>query len=264
MTDVLRLDRDGDVLTITLTRPEAGNSLNAALVSALRAAIGGVRDSDVKVVAITGSGRFFCAGADLREMDQPDPWLREVRDTFSEIAALPVPVVAAINGACAGGGMELALACDIRVAARSARLGVPEIAFGALPAAGGPARLARLIGPGAAKLLVFTGELVSAERAASIGLVDDVVDEGELDARVRELTATLTLRAGYALRTAKRAIDAGLDLPVEQALDLEYGLIDGMATPEERQAEIARVAARDPTYARIFEQGRSRKGDGDA
>ena len=242
-----------EIATLTLDRPKAGNSLSVQLVGDLRRAVRELTYGNrPKAVVVSGRGRFFCAGADLKEQDRPSSWLDDVRQAFDELAALPALVIAAINGACMGGGLELALACDVRMAARSSRLGLPEIRFGALPAAGGPQRLARVVGAGRAKLLICTGRHLTADEAAALGVVDEVVDDDDLHAAALGVASEVANHAGYAIAAAKVAVDAGQDAGLAEALRLEYRLIDTMAGPEERAAEVRRAMERSDTYGRIF------------
>ncbi|MGD9932315.1 MAG: enoyl-CoA hydratase/isomerase family protein [Dehalococcoidia bacterium] len=241
-----------EIARITLNRPDAGNSLSSQLVTDLTASLRTVRfEPGCKVLLITGAGRFFCAGADLKEKDRPSSWIWDLRRAFDLIEELPVPVVALINGSCMGGGTELALACDFRIALRSVSLGLPEIQFGALPAAGGPQRLLRLVGPARAKLLIMSGEHIPASRAMEIGLLEECVD-GDLEAAGMDFAARLALRAGYAVRATKFLINRGINMPLSDALALDYQVMDTMASPEERRAEMEKAAARSKTYAKIF------------
>lgn len=242
-----------EIAWITLDRPDAGNSLSTALVRDLIAAVDEVRFApEAKVLVITGGGRFFCAGADLKERDKPASWIWDVRRAFDLIADLPVPVIAAINGACMGGGTELALACDFRIAAESVQIGLPEIKFGALPAAGGPQRLLRVVGPTQAKLLIMTGEPVAAQQALDIGLVIEVTEDGSLRGRAENLAAQLAERAGYALRTTKFVINRGENVPLSDGLLIDYESMERMATSAERAAEVRKARERSATYASIF------------
>lgn len=241
------------VVTLTLDRPDAGNSLSSRLVDDLGAAVRRLTyDDRPKAVVVTGSGRFFCAGADLKERERPASWLDDVRRAFDDLAALPALVIAAINGACMGGGLELALACDMRIAARSAKLGLPEIRFGALPGAGGPARLARVVGPGRAKMLICTGRHLSADEAERLGVVDLVVDDDSVLEAATSVAAEAAQHASYAIGAAKLAVDGGLNAGLAEALRLEYRIIDTMATPDERAEEVRRAMERSATYGRIF------------
>lgn len=241
-----------EIARITLNRAGAGNSLSSALVADLTAAVAALRhDAACKVLLVTGAGRFFCAGADLKERDRPASWIWDLRRALDAIEELPIPSVALINGPCMGGGVELALACDFRIALDSISMGLPEIQFGALPAAGGPQRLLRLVGPSKTKLLVMTGDHIPATRALELGLVDECV-AGDLEAAGMAFAEKLALRAGYALRAAKFLVNRGLNMPLRDALDLDYQVIDNMATPAERRAEQEKAAARSSTYAKIF------------
>lgn len=242
-----------EVALITLNRPDAGNSLSSQLVSDLHQAADCVRFTEsAKVLVITGAGRFFCAGADLKEQDRPRSWIWRARAAIDHLPEMEQIVIAAMNGPAMGGGTELALACDLRVATRSAQIGLPEIKFGALPGAGGPQRLARLVGPARAKYLVCSGRALSVEQAQTMGIVDEIADDGEATARAVELAQELAEHAAYALRTAKSVIDRGLDVPLPAALRAEYEAIDGMATPEQFNAEVQKAMARSNTYAKIF------------
>lgn len=242
-----------EVAQITLNRPKAGNSLSSQLVADLLTATHEVRYSkETKVLMVTGAGQFFCAGADLKEKDKPASWIWDVRRAFDELEQLPVPVIAVINGACMGGGTELALACDFRLAAESVSIGLPEIQFGALPAAGGPQRLMRLVGPSVTKYMVMVGEPVPSREAARLGIINEAVPDAELHTRARELADKLALRAGYALRATKFVVNRGVNTPLPDALAVDYQVMDNMASPEERAAEVAKAAARSATYAKIF------------
>lgn len=241
-----------EIARITLNRPTAGNSLSSQLVADLVTAVGAVRfTEECKVVLITGSGRFFCAGADLKERHRPASWIWELRRAFDLIEDLPMPTVALINGSCMGGGTELAIACDFRIALSSVSMGLPEIQFGALPAAGGPQRLLRLIGPARTKLLVMTGDHIPAPKALELGLLEACVEE-DLAGAGLAFAEKLSLRANYALRTTKFLVNRGINMPLRDALELDYQLIDTMGTPEERRAEREKATARNATYAKIF------------
>src|SRR5690606_21582408 len=184
---------DDGVATITINRPEKRNALNATVRRELVHALDTLKaGGDVRVLIITGAGdKAFVAGADVAEFAERTPLEQRAvmagRSAIEELAAFPWPTIAMINGYALGGGCELALACDLRVAARSARLGQPEIKLGLIPGGGGTQRLPRLVGLGAAMRLVLTGEPIDAEEAARIGLVDMVVEDAELVQRTQEL-----------------------------------------------------------------------------
>jgi enoyl-CoA hydratase len=227
--ETLSLDIDHGVATLTLERPERMNALNAMLKRELGEAFAALtaRD-DVACVVLTGAGRAFCAGADIKEragqqvrggafyFDQ-----QRTQDLFWNIEQFPKPLIAALNGVALGGGLELALTCDFRVAARSARVGLPETSLGMIPLAGGTQRLPRLIGASRAKRMMFTGEHVEADRAFELGVVDEVVADEELRGHVREVALGIAARAPLATRLLKRAINVGLQTDLRSALDVE-------------------------------------------
>lgn len=215
--------RPGGVAVLTLDRPKA-NALSVELLAALEAAVDGLAADLPGAVVVTGGPRIFAAGADIAGFGGPDEaaaYARQFRAAFDKLAALPRAVVAAVAGYALGGGCELALACDLRVAAETATFGQPEVALGLIPGAGGTQRLARLVGPGRAKDLVLTGRQVSAPEAHAMGLVERLAPPGgELEAALA-LAAELAAGPLVAHAYAKRAIDAGLDGPLAAGLDLE-------------------------------------------
>jgi enoyl-CoA hydratase/carnithine racemase len=165
---------------------------------------------------------------------------------------VPKPVIAAINGSAMGGGCEIALSCDFRLIASGAKIGLPEIRFGAVPAGGGTARAPRLIGLAEAKRLIMIGEPIDAEEACRIGLCTEMVDSETLLDRAFAFAEVLATRAPYAMRTAKQLLNRSLEVDLATALDLERSLISRMATPEEMQQARDEAAARSSTYANIF------------
>jgi enoyl-CoA hydratase/carnithine racemase len=212
------------VALVRLNRPPL-NPLSTALLGELADAARDLgADADVKAVVVAGSEKAFAAGADIEEFTRPGA-AREIEDAFraafDALGAIPRPVIAAIRGFALGGGMELALACDLRVAATNARLGQPEILLGIIPGAGGTQRLARLVGPARAKDLVWSGRQVRAEEALAIGLVDRVVEPDEVETAAREWAGTFAAGAVVAMGYAKDAIDRGLDGSLAAGLDLE-------------------------------------------
>ncbi|MBI4409329.1 MAG: enoyl-CoA hydratase/isomerase family protein [Gemmatimonadetes bacterium] len=229
------------VATITVNRPDKRNALSAAVRRELLQALEALRqDDEVRVVVFTGAGdKAFIAGADIAEFAERTPLEQrqamDDRRPFDQVAAFPKPTIAMINGYCLGGGCELAIACDLRVAARSARLGQPEIKLGILPGGGGTQRLPRLVGFGRAMRLILTGEMVGAEEAERIGLVDLVVDDDALAARTRELAALLASYSPVALRLAKDAVRAALEMPLSAGLRYERELFVTAFTSEDKQ-----------------------------
>src|SRR3954452_20555998 len=256
--ETVRLDRDGEVATLTLDRPQAANTMSRQLIEDGVAACDEVRDDDqIRVLILTGAGdRHFCGGADLRDAGDAVTGDAKVRfpprDLINELERLPQPVVAAVNGAAMGGGCELALASDFRIMAEGAKIGLTEITFGALPAGGGTQRLPRLIGMAKAKEMIYLGKRLTAQEALAIGLVTEVVPLEELMHRARAFAAELAEMAGYALEAAKYLINQGMDLDLETGLKLERRIAFTMGSPDERKVAIERAMATAPTYKNIF------------
>jgi enoyl-CoA hydratase/carnithine racemase len=199
----------------------------------------GKRD-DVRAVVLYGGERVFAAGADIKAMSQLTgssmvAWGRELTASFTEVARIPKPVVAAITGYALGGGYELALCADFRVLGQSARIGQPEILLGVIPGAGGTQRLARLVGPAKAKDLVFTGRHVGADEALASGLVDAVVPDEEVYPTAVAMARKFAAGPPLALAAAKQAVDEGLDLPLAQGLELESRLFAGLFDTEDQK-----------------------------
>lgn len=232
MADELLVARDGWVTTITLNRPDAANSFNRALLEAVRDEVARLRDDDARAVIVTGAGpKVFCAGADLKERagmspDEVRAFIQTIRDTLTAVARLPMPTIAAINGAALGGGTELALACDIRIAAENATMGLTETTLAIIPGGGGTQRLPRLVGPARAKEMILTGRRVDATEAHAIGLASEVVAADALLARARQVAGRIAANGPIAVRAAKEAIDRGLELPIDDALGIESQLYE--------------------------------------
>ncbi len=216
-----------DGVEILVLRNPPVNALNTALLSELDARVADLaRDPKVRAVVLTGDGAYFSAGADLKEMatmdlaEAPEVVRRGVA-LFGRLSGLRPPVVAAINGLAVGGGLELALACDLRVAGESAKLGAPEVIYGLMPAYGGTQRLPRLVGAAKARELIFTGAMIPATEALKIGLVNKCVPSGQDLRAARDLAHTIAQRAPRAVQAAKRAIADGLERPLADGLALE-------------------------------------------
>jgi enoyl-CoA hydratase/carnithine racemase len=240
--------------TIRLDRPPM-NALNIEMQEALRAAAATFgSDDSVSAVVIYGGEKVFAAGADIKEMvgmSYVDMANRAgaLQSAFDSIARIPKPVVAAITGYALGGGCELALACDWRVAADDAKLGQPEINLGLIPGAGGTQRLARLIGPARAKDLVLSGRMVDAAEAGAIGLVDKVVPAAEVYSTAVELVSRYVGGPTRAIRAAKAAIDGGLSMDLAAGLAWETQLFAALfATEDGREGMSAFLAKRKPTF----------------
>jgi enoyl-CoA hydratase/carnithine racemase len=226
--NILLIEEDHHIEVLTLNRPEVSNAFNMDLLHALREEINAILKRDqVRVVIITGSGeKAFCSGADLNERAALDEegvkeYIHTIRELFTSIESLNKPVIAAINGIAVGGGTELALACDIRIASSNATLGLIETRLGVIPGAGGTQRLPRLIGPGKAKELIFMGRKVGAEEALRIGLVNQVCEKDRLIERSREMATVICEAGPIAVEQAKYAINAGMDTDLKAGLEVE-------------------------------------------
>jgi len=240
MGELVRVESDQAIATIRLARPPM-NALNGQLQAELADAAAQVsRDGDVRAVIVYGGEKVFAAGADIKEMAQAsyaDMLIisRRLQDALAAVARIGKPVVAAITGYALGGGLELALCADFRVAGASAKLGQPEIQLGVIPGAGGTQRLPRLVGPARAKDIVFTGRFVDAAEALAIGLVDLVVPDAEVYQAATSLVARYARGPALALRAAKRAIDDGLDTDLDTGLEIERLHFAGLFTTQDQR-----------------------------
>ena len=239
------------IALVTLKRPEALNALSQSLLEELAEIPELVQqDPEVRAVIFTGEGKAFAAGADLKEIAAiKDPFMgREYalfgQRVFAEIAALPVPTIAAINGYALGGGLELALACDLRVAAKTAKLGLPEVGLGLIPGFGGTQRLPRLIGRGRALDLIFTGRHVDAEEALFLGLVNRVAEDALEEAK--KLAQKILKNAPIALALAKESVVRGEGLDLAEALEIEAALFGSAAAPEDMKEGVRAFLAQCP------------------
>lgn len=238
MGEFVDVEVDGAVATIRMLRPKVSAVSPVVPMEMVAAARQVGQDPAVRAVILYGGKRVFGTGADVKEMaGRPHT---EVADhsldllaAFNAIAAIPKPVIAAIAGYALGGGLELALCADLRVAGRSAVLGLPEIGLGIIPGTGGTQRLPRLVGPGHAKRMIYTGRPVDAERALAIGLVDEIVPDAEVYSAALELALELASGPAAALAAAKRAVDGGADLSLDEGLEIERHEFAGRFETEE-------------------------------
>lgn len=225
---VLLVEEEKKVVTLTLNRPEVMNSLNFPLLHALRDQIESFRfKPNVRVIIITAAGeKAFCAGADLKERaalapEQVREYIFTIRNLFTSIEELNKPVIAAVNGIALGGGTELSLACDIRIAAKNATMGLTETRLAIIPGAGGTQRLPRLVGRGKAKELIFTGQRINAEEALKIGLVNKVCEQKDLVDESKKMAAMICEAGPIAIEQAKYAINYGLETDLHTGLGIE-------------------------------------------
>lgn len=253
-TPLVRTERRADgVAVVRLDHPKV-NALSSELLRQLEAAALALADEPPGAVVVTGGDRLFAAGADIGELAGPDE-ARVVGGAFlralGAVAAIPRCVIAAVSGFALGGGCELALACDLRIASERARFGQPEILLGIIPGGGGTQRLARLVGPARAKELILTGRQVGAEEALRIGLVDEVVPPDALHDRACALAAELAAGAVVAQGLAKRAIDGGLQMSLSDGLDLEQELFAAAFATEDARIGVASFLEAGPGKAQF-------------
>ena len=243
--------RDDGVAVIRLDNPKV-NALSTSLLAQLEAAATALTDDPPGAVVITGGDRLFAAGADISEFGGPDD-ARTVGAAFvralDAVAAIPRCVIAAVSGFALGGGCELALACDLRIASGRAKFGQPEILLGIIPGGGGTQRLARLVGPSRAKDLILTGRQVSSDEALRIGLVDEVVAPDDVHERAYALAAELAAGAVVAQGLAKRAIDEGLQGDLATGLALEQELFAEVFATEDARVGVASFLEHGPGKA---------------
>jgi enoyl-CoA hydratase len=253
--ETLQVEAIGSVAIVTIDRPEKRNALNSVVRRELREEVGRLAaDDSVRVIVLTGAGeKAFVAGADIGEFAERTPLQqREAMESprvFEAIAGCPKPVIAMINGFALGGGCELALACDLRIAADSARIGQPEINLGIIPGGGGTQRLPRVVGTGQAMRLILTAEIIDANEALRIGLVDMLFPADQLRERVLEIATKMAERSPVALRMAKTAVRAAAEMPLSAGLDYEKELFVTCFASEDRAEGIAAFfEKRPPTF----------------
>ena len=259
MAEFVRLEVEDGVGTIRVDRPKM-NALDIQVQEEIRAAAheATARD-DVRAVVVYGGEKVFAAGADVKEMagmSHAEMVARagHLQSAFTAVARIPKPVVAAVTGYALGGGCELALCADIRIAGESATLGQPEILLGIIPGAGGTQRLTRLVGTSRAKDLIFTGRFVKADEALRIGLVDQVVPDDEVYTAARTWAGQFTKAAALAMRAAKESIDRGIEVDLDTGLEIERAQFAALFATEDRTAGMTSFVEQGPGKA-VF-QGR--------
>lgn len=255
--ELILIDREDSIAIITVNRPDKYNALNDQVVAEMSAALDELEaDDEVRALIITGAGeKAFISGADigmlqaLESSTEAAANSRRGQALTLKVEYLPKPVIAAINGYALGGGLELAMACDIRMAADTARLGQPEINLGLNPGYGGTQRLPRIVGKGMAKLLIFTGDMIDAAEAFRIGLVQKVVPLAELMDEARALAKKLTAKPPLTLAACKEAINLGLEVDLERGLRIESLEFGAQSTTEDyREGTSAFLEKRKPVF----------------
>lgn len=251
----IKLEASGSICTITMSRPKALNALNTETLEELDKALDLIEgDRSVSVLIITGEGKSFVAGADILEMKDMSPseaarFSKFGSDVFRRIEKLEMPVIAAVNGFALGGGCELAMCCDIRIASEKAKLGQPETGLGITPGFSGTQRLARLVGPGKAKELLFSCRVVDGAQAERIGLVNQVAKPEELMEVVYGLASEISGKGQIAVRHCKEAVNRGLETDMDTAMDIEKNLFAlCFATEDQKEGMTAFTEKRKPEF----------------
>ena len=243
--------RADGIRVLTIDRPPV-NALGRELVAALGKALSELReDGGARCLVVRSAGAHFCAGADLKErqgmsLDEVRAFVPKLAGVCSAIAAIPYPTIAAVRGTAAGGGCELALACDLRILADDAKIGLRETALAILPGAGGTQRLPRIAGMARAKRWIFTARLFTAEEARADGVADAVVAKDKLDDEAVALASAIAANGPVAVRLAKKAIEGGWDLSMDEALALEWQCYEGVLGTSDREEALAAFAEKRP------------------
>ncbi|HEX74953.1 MAG TPA: crotonase [Dehalococcoidia bacterium] len=249
--------KEKGIARIIINRPEKRNALNQAVRLELQQVLRDIEaDDSVRVAIVTGAGdKAFISGADITELKEMTPIACEARAStlgqqlFTDLENLGVPVIAMINGFCLGGGCELAMCCDIRIASENAKLGQPEINIGIFPGAGGTQRLPRLVGWGKAKELLYTGRMIDAAEAERIGLVDKVVPQDKLDSTVTELAKTIVSKSPIIIKLLKRVINTGMHTNLPDGLSYEKSTFSlCFATEDHSEGMAAFLEKREPEF----------------
>ena len=238
-------EQKGAVGIVTISREKALNALNSTVLEELDATFDAINLDEVRCVILTGAGqKSLVAGADIGEMSsltkaEGEAFGKKGNDVFLKIENFPVPVICAINGFALGGGCEIAMSCDIRICSDNAVFGQPEVGWGITPGFGGTQRLARLVGPGMAKQMIYTARNIKADEAFRIGLVNAVYTQEELLPAAEKMAAGIAKNAPIAVRNCKKAINEGLDLPMDKAVELEEKLFGDCFETEDQKYGMA-------------------------
>ena len=251
----IRMEKKAGIGYLTLNRPEVRNAFSREMIDELQQALTVIdKDNQIRVLIITGAGHVFQAGADISELRSMRPmdilrWNEGIVRINAALEKLRQPVIAAINGAALGGGLELAIACTLRIAAESAVMGLPEVKLGIIPGTGGTQRLPRLIGKGRAAELLLTGKIIDAREAFQIGLVNRVTADEQLMPAAEKLTAEILVNAPIAVEMAKDALEVGKDLPLEQAVQYsQKNCITCFSTADMQEGMAAFLEKRKPGF----------------
>lgn len=243
--EFITYEQEGQVGIVTINRPKALNALNSQVLEEIEAAFKAIDLDAVRAVILTGAGeKSFVAGADIGEMStltkaEGEAFGKKGNDVFRMIETFPIPVIAAVNGFALGGGCEISMSCDIRICSENAVFGQPEVGLGITPGFGGTQRLARLVGPGMAKQMIYTARNIKADEAFRIGLVNAVYPQEELMAAAKKMAAGIAKNAPIAVRACKNAINDGLEADMDDAIVIEEKLFGSCFETEDQKYGMA-------------------------
>ena len=243
--EFITYEQEGQVGIVTINRPKALNALNSQVLEEIEATFKAIDVDAVRVVILTGAGeKSFVAGADIGEMStltkaEGEAFGKKGNDVFRMIETFPIPVIAAVNGFALGGGCEISMSCDIRICSENAVFGQPEVGLGITPGFGGTQRLARLVGPGMAKQMIYTARNIKADEAYRIGLVNAVYPQEELMAAAKKMAAGIAKNAPIAVRACKKAINDGLEADMDAAIVIEEKLFGSCFETEDQKYGMA-------------------------
>lgn len=249
--EFITYEQEGYVGVLTINRPKALNALNSQVLDELDAALEQIDLNETRAVILTGAGeKSFVAGADIGEMStltkaEGEAFGKKGNDIFRKIETFPIPVIAAVNGFALGGGCEISMSCDIRICSENAVFGQPEVGLGITPGFGGTQRLARIVGPGMAKQMIYTARNIKADEAYRIGLVNAVYPSEELMEAAKKMAAGIAKQAPIAVRACKKAINEGLDVDMDQAVAIEEKLFGSCFETEDQRAGMANFLEKD-------------------
>ena len=257
--DFILYEADGAVATITINRPKALNALNSQVLDELDQTLDAIDLDTVRCVILTGAGdKSFVAGADIGEMStltkaEGEAFGKKGNDVFRKLETLPIPVIAAVNGFALGGGCEISMSCDIRICSENAMFGQPEAGLGITPGFGGTQRLARTVGVGMAKQLIYTARNIKADEAYRIGLVNAVYPLEELLPAAKKMAAGIAANAPIAVRNCKKAINDSISLPIEKAVEVEEKLFgDCFETHDQKEGMACFLSREKPKPKAVF------------
>lgn len=251
MAEFVTYEQDGFVGVITINRPQALNALNSQVLNDLEEVFNSIDLDTTRALVLTGAGeKSFVAGADIGEMStltkaEGEAFGKKGNDIFRMIETFPIPVIAAVNGFALGGGCEIAMSCDFRFCSDNAIFGQPEVGLGITPGFGGTQRLARIVGVGIAKQLIYTARNIKAEQAKAIGLVNDVFPQEELLEQAKKVAGIIAANAPIAVRNCKKAINNGLDATMDDAIVIEEKLFGDCFETEDQKAAMANFLEKD-------------------